>query len=72
MSGGALVALKWHDSAMGWLVRVDARAGDGSHARIQLQHNVDIWEEAHREPPAATGQLIPKGYSGSSAMRCTL
>lgn len=35
-------------------------------------HNVEIWEEAHREPPTATQQLILKGYSGSSEMQCTL
>lgn len=29
MPGSTLVALKWHDSTMGWLRQVDAGAGEG-------------------------------------------
>lgn len=39
---------------------------------IQPQHNMEIWEEAHREPMVATGQLILEGYSGFPEMQCAL
>lgn len=40
--------------------------------RIQLQHNMEVWEEAHREPPVATGQLILQDHSGFFERQCAL
>lgn len=47
---------------MRWLRRVNARVQDWALAHME------VWEEAHTEPPVATGQLVLEGYSGFSAV----